>query len=44
MRLFPADRAAVFQLIIAAGIPMLAVVGTQLPFLDLVKWIVGTIL
>ena len=37
MRVFPVDRAAAFQLLIAAGVPMLAVVGTQLPFLDLVK-------
>ena len=44
LRTFPVDRAAVMQLIIAAGIPMLAVVATQIPVGDMVQWIVGKIL
>ena len=40
---FPVDRAAVMQLLIAAGIPMLAVVATQIPLAELVQWIVGRI-
>ena len=44
MRVFPVDGPAVLQLVVAAGVPMLAVVATQIPLADLVKWIVGTIL
>jgi len=44
MRLFPVDRAAVVQLVIAAGVPMLAVVGSQVSFLELLKWVAGSIL
>jgi len=44
LRLVPVDRAALAQLVAAAGVPMLAVVATQIPLLDLVKWIVSTIL
>jgi hypothetical protein len=40
----PVDRAAVMQLIVAAGIPMLAVVATPIPLAELVQWIVGKIL
>jgi len=32
------------QLLIAAGIPMLAVVATQIPLVELVQWIFGKIL
>jgi hypothetical protein len=44
LRTFPMDRAAVMQLIIAAGIPMLAVVATQIPLAELMQWVVGKIL
>lgn len=44
LRLVPVDRAAVAQLVVAAGVPLLVVVSTQIPLLDLAKWIVGTIL
>ena len=38
-----ADRAAVMQLAVAAGVPLLAVVVAQYPLGELVKWIVGAI-
>jgi hypothetical protein len=44
LRVVPVDGPAVLLLVVAAGIPMLAVVLTQIPLADLVKWIVGTIL
>lgn len=44
MRVVPVDIVAVIQLVVAAGVPMLAVVATQIPLGDLVKWLVGTIL
>jgi hypothetical protein len=44
MRVVPVDWVAVVQLMTAAGIPMLAVVSTQIPLGDLVRWLVGTIL
>jgi hypothetical protein len=44
LRTVPVDRAAVMQLIVAAGIPMLAVVATPIPLAELVQWIVGKIL
>ncbi len=44
LRIVPVDGPAVLLLVIAAGVPMLAVVITQIPLADLVKWIVGTIL
>jgi hypothetical protein len=44
MRFVPVDMATVLQVVIAAGVPLLAVVATQIPLADLVKWIVGTIL
>ena len=44
LRTFPVDRVAVMRLIIAAGIPMLAVVATQIPLAELVQWIVGKVL
>ena len=43
MRLVPVDRAAVMQLAVAAGVPLLAVVVAQYPLGELVKWIVGAI-
>jgi hypothetical protein len=44
MRIVPIDVVAVIQLVLAAGLPMLAVVTTQIPLGELVKWLVGTIL
>lgn len=43
LRVFPIDGPALVQLVLAAGVPLLAVVATQMPLLDLAKWIVGTI-
>jgi len=43
MRLVPVDWVAVIQLVVAAGLPMLAVVSTQMPLADLPKWLAGTI-
>lgn len=44
MRVVPVDRIAVLQLVVSAGIPMLAVVARQVSLADLLKWIVGGIL
>jgi len=44
MRFIPVDIVAVVQLVVAAGVPMLAVVGRQVPLTEVVKWIAGTIL
>jgi len=44
MRFLPVDGTAVVQLVVAAGVPLLAVVATQIPLVDLLKLIVGTIL
>jgi hypothetical protein len=44
LRVVPVDRTAVVQLVVAAGVPLLAVIGKQIPLVDLAKWIVGTIL
>jgi hypothetical protein len=44
LRFFPVDGVAVLQLVIAAGVPLLAVVATQIPVGDMVQWIVGKIL
>lgn len=42
-RFIPVDFPAVLQLVIAAGVPMLAVVVTQVQLANLVKWIFGTV-
>jgi hypothetical protein len=44
IRIVPVDRAAFLQLLGAAGIPMLAVVATQIPLADILKWFLGKIL
>lgn len=44
MRLVPIDRGAVVQLVVAAGVPMLAVAATQVPMAELGKWFLGKIL
>ena len=44
MRIVPVDWVAVIQLVVSAGVPMLAVVSTQIPLGDLAKWLVETIL
>jgi hypothetical protein len=43
MRVLPLERMAVMQLAIAAALPMLAVVSTQVPLMDIAKWIFGKI-
>ena len=43
MRIIPVDGAATIRLLIAAGLPMLAVVATQIPLGQLVKWIAGAV-
>jgi hypothetical protein len=37
------DGLAVFQLVIAAGVPLLVVVATQVPIGDILMWILGRI-
>lgn len=44
IRVIPIDLPAIVQLVVAAGLPMLAVVATLIPLGELVKWLVGTIL
>jgi len=44
MRFVPIDRAAIVQLVVAAGSPMLGVVATLVPLDVLVKWLIGQIL
>jgi hypothetical protein len=43
MRIVPVDRATVLGLLTSAGAPMLAVVATEIPLLELFKWIAGAI-
>ncbi|MEH6570697.1 MAG: hypothetical protein V7709_16575 [Halioglobus sp.] len=43
MRLIPIDRTNVIQLILAAGLPMIAVVLYIMPLVELLLWIVGVI-
>jgi hypothetical protein len=43
MHLVPVDREAVLGVLVAAGLPMLAFAGTQIPFTELLKWIAGAI-
>jgi hypothetical protein len=44
IRFAPIDRPAVFLLVAAAGVPMLAYVAKQLSLAELVKWIIASIL
>jgi len=44
LHVVPINRSAVAQLLIAAGIPLLAVVVREVPLADIVKWIAGKIL
>lgn len=44
LRYIPVDLYAVLQSVVAAGVPLLAVVLTQVPIGNLIKWIVGVIL
>jgi hypothetical protein len=44
LHVVPVNRSAVAQLLIAAGIPLLAVVVREVPLADIVKWIAGKIL
>lgn len=44
MRLFPIDRAALIQLLAAAGVPMLAVAASQMPLAEMLNWMLDVIL
>jgi len=44
LRLVPLDASAIVQLGVAVGIPLLAVVATQIPLIELAQWIVGALL
>ena len=44
MRLVPVHLNAVIQILVAAGIPMLAVVLHQIPLAQILRWIVGVML
>lgn len=44
IQMVPVNRSAVVQLLIAAGIPLLAVVVREVPLADMLKWIAGKIL
>jgi hypothetical protein len=44
LQVIPVDRAAIVQLVIAAGLPMLAVVAKQVSLLVMLQWIVNKIL
>jgi hypothetical protein len=44
MRVVPVDVAALLQIVVTAGLPLLAVIATQVPLPDVVRWIVGAIL
>ena len=43
MHLLPVDREAVLGIFVAACVPMLAVLATEIPILDLLKWIAAAI-
>ncbi|MDP2827251.1 MAG: hypothetical protein Q8O37_01460 [Sulfuricellaceae bacterium] len=44
LQVIPVDKTAVAQLVIAAGLPLLAVVAKQVSLLAMLQWIVGKIL
>ncbi len=44
MRVIPVDRVAVIQLVVSAGIPLVAVVARLIPLPELLKWIAGGLL
>lgn len=44
LRVVPVDLVAVMQLVLAAGLPLLTVVATQMPLSELARWLVGAIL
>jgi hypothetical protein len=41
MRFAPVDRLALVQLVVAAGLPLLAVVPTQVPVAEVARWLLG---
>lgn len=43
LRYVPVDFPALLQLLVAAGLPMLAVIATLVPLGDLLKWLFGTL-
>jgi hypothetical protein len=44
MRFVPLDLPALLPLLVASGVPMLAVVATQIPVGDMIKWLVSRLL
>lgn len=44
LRYIPVDFPAILQSVVAVGIPLLAVVATQVPIGELAKWLVGSVL
>jgi hypothetical protein len=44
LQVIPVDKAAIVQLVIAAGLPLLVVVAKQMSILVMLQWIVGKIL
>jgi len=42
LRFVPVDLPALISLVVAAGLPMLVVVNTQIPFSDMIKWFLGS--
>ena len=44
MRVIPLDRDAVLQILVAAAVPFLAVLASQVPLSEIMKWILGAIL
>jgi len=42
LRLVPVDLPALISLVAAAGLPMLVVANTQIPFDDILKWFLGS--
>jgi hypothetical protein len=42
LRFIPVDLPALISLVAAAGLPMLVVVNTQIPFDDVLKWFLGS--
>lgn len=43
MRLIPLDRPALVQLLVASGVPLLAVVAARIPLPELIGWLFGAI-
>jgi len=44
IRLVPVDKPAVMQMLAAIGLPLLGVIATQVPLVELVRWLAGTLI